>query len=96
MNGNKTTFALFFGNRGFFPASLQASARRTMEDALRKLGHAALALDSAAARHGAVETPAEGRVYAGLLRQKRGQYGGVIGTTQDGVLKSLEERRRGT
>ena len=27
MDTQKTTFALFFGNRGFFPASLIAAAR---------------------------------------------------------------------
>lgn len=78
MQTGKTTFALFFGNRGFFPASLQASARRTLAGALRALGHRTLALPADATRHGAVETPAEGRVYAEFLRQHRGQYGGVI------------------
>ena len=30
MNNEKATFAVFFGNRGFFPASLQAGARDDM------------------------------------------------------------------
>ncbi len=29
MKDGKTTFALFFGNRGFFPASLEYNARRS-------------------------------------------------------------------
>lgn len=74
----KTTFALFFGNRGFFPASLQASARKEMTQVLKGLGHKTLALPASATRHGAVETPAEGEVYANFLRENRGKFGGVI------------------
>ncbi len=74
----KTTFAVFFGNRGFFPASLQASARKEMDEALRKLGHKTLMLPAKATRHGAVETPAEGEVYANFLRAHHGKFGGVI------------------
>ena len=74
----QTTFALFFGNRGFFPASLQAAARKEMTAALKKLGHKTLMLPAAATRYGAVETPAEGEVYANFLRANRGRFGGVI------------------
>jgi L-fucose isomerase-like protein len=75
---NKTTFALFFGNRGFFPASLIASAREEMKRELNALGHAVLMLDTEATRYGAVETPQEGEVYASFLRSNRGKFGGVI------------------
>src|SRR5512141_1117882 len=54
---NKTTFALFFGNRGFFPASLIASAREEMRRELRALGHDVILLDAETTRYGAVETP---------------------------------------
>lgn len=74
----KTTFALFFGNRGFFPASLIASAREEMHRELTALGHEVLMLEADATRHGAVETPHEGRVYANFLHQHRGEFGGVI------------------
>jgi len=75
----KTTFAVFFGNRGFFPASLQAGARAEMLARLRKLGHKTLALEpDATRRHGAVETPAEGALFASFLARHRGAYGGVI------------------
>ena len=33
----KTTLALYFGNRGFFPETLIASAREEIETALRKI-----------------------------------------------------------
>ncbi len=75
---NKTTFALFFGNRGFFPASLIASAREEMKRELNALGHEVLMLDAEATRYGAVETPREGEVYANFLRDHRGEFGGVI------------------
>ena len=75
---DNTAFALFFGNRGFFPASLQKGARREMRQVLEKLGHRVLQLDERATRYGAVETPAEGRLYAEFLKKHRGEYGGVI------------------
>ena len=56
MPNQKTTFALFFGNRGFFPASLQISARKEMQAALKKLGHKTIVLNAKATRYGAVET----------------------------------------
>ena len=75
---NKTTFALFFGNRGFFPASLQVQARKELTAVLKGLGHKVLALPASATRHGAVETVAEGEIYANFLREHRGQFGGVV------------------
>lgn len=75
---NKTTFALFFGNRGFFPASLIAGAREEMKRELNTLGHEVLMLDEHATRYGAVETPQEGEIYANFLRANRGKFGGVI------------------
>jgi L-fucose isomerase-like protein len=78
MSARKTTFALFFGNRGFFPASLIAQAREELPRVLKNWGHDTLMLDENATRHGAVETPREGEVYANFLRQNRGSFGGVI------------------
>jgi len=78
MNTQKTTFALFFGNRGFFPASLIAGAREEMARELHALGHEVLMLDATATRYGAVETPQEGEVFANFLRANRGKFGGVI------------------
>jgi L-fucose isomerase-like protein len=78
MRNAKSRFALFFGNRGFFPASLQTEARRELSDVLQKLGHETLALEPQATRHGAVETPREGERYANFLHRHRGEYDGVI------------------
>jgi L-fucose isomerase-like protein len=74
----KTTFALYFGNRGFFPESLIAEARREVTEALNKLGYEYLMMDEAATRFGAVETAEEGRKYASFLEEHKGQYDGVI------------------
>ncbi len=72
------SFALFFGNRGFFPESLISVARREMQEAVERAGYRALLLDPDATRFGAVETPAEGRLFAAFLGENRGAYDGVI------------------
>ena len=74
----KNRFALFFGTRSFFPASLIQEARRELPAALRELGHECLMMDAKATPHGAVETFREGRIFADFLRKNRGHYDGVI------------------
>ncbi len=74
----KTVFALYFGNRGFFPESLIASARRELVAAVEKLGFGALVLDEGSTRYGAVESAAEGRRYAAFLADQKGRFDGVI------------------
>ena len=74
----QTRFALFFGNRGFFPESLIAAARTELVAALKKSGFDTLVVPENATRYGAVETAAEGRVYARFLAEHRGEYDGVI------------------
>jgi len=74
----KTTFALCFGNRGFFPGALLAEAREELPALLEEWGHDSLMLPADATRYGAVETPAEGEVFAKFLEDHRGQFGGVI------------------
>ena len=78
MTNSKSSFAVFFGNRGFFPASLMADARAEIAATLKKLGHKFLMLEESATRYGAVETPAEGETYANFLKSNRGRYDGVI------------------
>ncbi len=75
---DKPTFALFFGNRGFFPGALIAAAREEMESTLKTLGHKTISLDPTITRFGAVETAAEGRAYANFLKDHAGKYAGVI------------------
>ena len=72
------TFALYFGNRGFFPERLIAGARDEMKQAVESLGISTLMLDPSATRYGAVETSAEGEVYAEFLKLNAGKYDGVV------------------
>jgi len=74
----KTTFALFFGNRGFFPPQLIAEAREEIPRVLKDLGHDYLMLDEKMTKFGAVETPQEGEIYAKFLEKNKSKFGGVI------------------
>lgn len=92
----KMTFALYFGNRGFFPESLIAEARREVKDAVEKLGYGTLMLDEGATRYGAVETTEDGRRYAAFLKENRGTYNGVILSLpnfgdENGAIAALED-----
>ncbi|MFO7973452.1 MAG: hypothetical protein R6V12_02320 [Candidatus Hydrogenedentota bacterium] len=78
MGNKKTTFALFFGNRGFFPSELMKEAREELPRVLTELRYDYLMLDESATRHGAVETAKEGEVFANFLYENRGKYQGII------------------
>jgi L-fucose isomerase-like protein len=78
MKEQKSTFALYFGNRGFFPESLIAIARKEVSDTLKKLGYDTLMMDSNLTRFGAVESPEEGKKYAKFLNDNRGKFAGVV------------------
>lgn len=56
MNKQTLTFALYFGNRGFFPGELIAGARTEMIAAVEKAGCRALVMEESETRYGAVET----------------------------------------
>lgn len=77
-NIEKSTFALFFGNRGFFPSSLQEGAREELPRLLHEWGYGTIMMEEKATRFGAVETPQEGQVYANFLEKNRGKFDGVI------------------
>lgn len=72
------TFALFLGNRGFFPESLIAVAREEMQSRLESLGYGALLMDAASTRFGAVESTGDGVKYAQFLEANRGKFDGII------------------
>lgn len=74
----KSTFALYFGNRGFFPESLIAEARKELSEVLTKLGYGYIMMDAGLTRYGAVESPEEGAKYAKFLAENKGKYDGVI------------------
>src|SRR5665647_2674629 len=78
MEMRKSRFALFFGNRGFFPASLVAGAREELPRVLKSLGHDPPMMTADATPHGAVETARDGQKYANWLRENRGKFDGVL------------------
>ena len=71
-------FALYLGNRGFFPERLIAEARREVTEALAALGIDTLCAPENLTRYGAVETAAEGRAFAAFLDRHCGEYDGVL------------------
>ncbi len=74
----KTTFALYFGNRGFFPGELIAGAREAMIKACEDNGYGYLVMDEALTRYGAIETINEGKMFAKFLEEHKGEYDGII------------------
>lgn len=78
MTKNKLTFALFFGNRGFFPGELIASAREDMTKVLTENGYDYIIMDESLTRYGAVETIKEGKLFSDFLKEHEGEYDGII------------------
>ncbi|WP_346860615.1 hypothetical protein [uncultured Draconibacterium sp.] len=96
MQVGKSTFALYFGNRGFFPESLIAEARTELTDVLNKLGYNSIMMDAELTRYGAVESPQEGKLYAKFLEENKGKFDGVILCLpnfgdETGAISALEE-----
>jgi L-fucose isomerase-like protein len=78
INQKKSTFVVYLGTRGFFPAQLMATARAELTKILKDLGHDTIMLDASATHHGAVETVKEGKIFAEFLRTHHGKYDGII------------------
>lgn len=72
------TLSLYFGNRGFFPAELIDGSRARVKKALDRLGIRYIEPQAEATRYGAVETAAEGRLYAEFLKRNAGRFDGVL------------------
>ena len=92
----KMTFVLYFGNRGFFPETLIASAREEMAKAVNDAGFAVLTHDADKTRYGAVEGRDEGKIYAQWLAANKGKYDGVILCLpnfgdENGAIAALED-----
>jgi L-fucose isomerase-like protein len=92
----KMTFALCFGNRGFMPGELITGARKDMVEALTQAGYQYILMDEEATRYGAVETRAEGKLYAAWLKEHEDQYDGVIFSMpifvdENGAIEALRD-----
>lgn len=93
---NKLNFAIYFGNRGFFPESLIAGARKDVKEAVEKLGIGTIMMNPNATRYGAVETVEEGREFAAFLKEHRGKYDGIVLCLpnfgdENGAITALED-----
>jgi len=73
-----STFAIFLGNRGFFPPELMAQARSELTDVLQKLGHNSIMLGADCTPHGAVSSAEDAQKYANFLKENEGKYQGII------------------
>jgi L-fucose isomerase-like protein len=78
METKQLTFALYFGNRGFFPEKLVSGAREELTAVLKKLGYNALLMDESVTKYGAIEGTEDGHKYAQFLKANEGKYDGVI------------------
>lgn len=70
--------ALLLANRGFFPSTVIDSARQDMRLAAAGAGVELVEPDPDLTRYGAVETTAEGILYANFLAARRGDLDGLI------------------
>lgn len=91
----KTTFALFFGNRGFMPEKLISQARKEIIESVTKAGFNYIIMDEKMTHYGAVETRDEGKIYANWLEENRGKFDGVILSMpifidENGAITALE------
>ena len=89
-------FALYFGNRGFFPETLIAGAREEVSAAVKNAGYEYLIPDADMTRYGAVETREEGWAYAEWLKSHKGEYDGVIMSLpnfsdENGAIAALQD-----
>jgi L-fucose isomerase-like protein len=78
MKTKPVTFALYFGNRGFFPEKLVSGARSELTSILKKLGYGSLLMDESLTKYGAIEGADDGIKYAQFLKANAGKYDGVI------------------
>ena len=94
----KITFALLFGNRGFFPGSVIAAAREQMCEAVARAGAQALCMEPTETRYGAVETREEGKAFAQFLSAHEGEYDGLIislpnFSDENGIKEAIKDVR---
>ena len=87
-------FALYFGNRGFFPESLIEEARNEMTKVVESLGFETLIMPEGSTKYGAVESVQDGKIYADFL--SKSDYDGVILSLpnfgdENGAISALED-----
>ncbi len=77
---DKPTLGVIVGNRGFFPAHLAESGRKTILKVLEEEGINAICLTPEDTKYGSVVTLADSEKCADLFKQHRGEIDGVLVT----------------
>ncbi len=74
------TLGVIVGNRGFFPAHLALSGRKTILDVLEKAGIKAIITPEDATNVGAIESLEEARLCGELFKQHKDEIDGIVVT----------------
>jgi L-fucose isomerase-like protein len=74
----KQTFAVMVGTGIFFPPEFCREARMEIKTAIEKAGFEAIIMPEDATAYGGIQSPEEGRKFAGFLKQHEGKYDGVV------------------
>lgn len=80
LNARPVTLAIINGTRGFFPAHLALSGRRTILEVLEKAGIKAIIPAEDATRMGAIESLEEAHLCADLFKAHRDEIDGILVT----------------
>ncbi len=95
LSKGKQGFALYFGNRGFFPEKLVSEARKELSGIVQKAGYECLMMPSDATRYGAIESTQEGKMYAKWLAEQKNVSGVILCLPnfgdETGAVAALEE-----
>ena len=98
MMGKKTTFGLIVGTRGFFNPALAAEGRKQLLAKLDELGYDYVIPAEDATPNGAIETLADARVAAELLKKNEAKIDGIVVVLPNfgdelGVVQTLDMAR---
>jgi len=74
----KTTLAVLYGNRDFFPDALVLEARKDIEDLFKEFDVEMVALPKEATKNGSVETWAHSKECAELFKKHKENIDGVL------------------
>ena len=74
----KTTLAVLYGNRDFFPDALVIEARKDIEDLFKEFDVEIVALPKEATKNGSVETWAHSKECAELFKKHKENIDGVL------------------
>jgi len=74
----KSTLAVLFGNRNFFPSYLVGDARKNSQDIFKKLGIKTMMLTEEQTPYGGIETYQDAKIAAELLKKHRDDIEGIV------------------